>query len=132
MGVIQPPEATNADLLRAYWWSERQAPGSKAPGTTFIFGHSCHTGCPAVFNTLQTIHLGALATVITPKGQLTYQAFRKHPYPADSVSGSSEIYKDVPGRLVLATCKLRQDGGIQTDRIVVWFKLVAARSVRSN
>lgn len=122
---LVPPEQTWDDLLRAYWWSERQAPGYPVSKTTFIIGHTCHAvNCPAVFNTLQTIQLGALIRVSTPNGELTYQVFDTQTYPSQDIAYAAKVYNDVPNQLVLATCKLRSDGQAQTDRFVVWAKLV--------
>ena len=117
---LAPPEQTGDDLMRAYWWSERQAPGYSVSQTTFIIGHTCHSsGCPAVFNSLQTIQLGALIRVSTPQGELMYKVFDTRTY-----LGSSITFADHPNQLVLATCKLRSDGQAQTDRFVVRAKLV--------
>lgn len=122
---LVPPEQTYDDLMRAYWWSERQAPGYPVSKTTFIVGHTCHAAhCPAVFNTLQTIQHGALIRVSTPNGELTYQVFDTQTYPSQDIAYADKVYRDVPNQLVLATCKLRSDGQAQTDRFVVWAKLV--------
>lgn len=122
---LVPPERTYDDLMRAYWWSERQAPGYPVSKTTFLIGHTCHAAnCPAVFNTLQTIQLGALIRVSTPNGELTYEVFDTQTYPSQDIAYAAKVYKDVPNQLVLATCKLRSDGQAQTDRFVVWAKLV--------
>lgn len=128
-GYLQPPERTVADLMRAYWWSEQQAPGSHVSKTTFIIGHTCHTeGCPAVFNRLQTVKIGALVSVATRQGVLTYRIFRTREYPASAVRHSSKVYDyNEPNWLVLATCKLKANGGVQTDRFVAWARLVSAR-----
>ena len=124
--LLVPPEQTYDDLMRAYWWSERQAPGYPVSKTTFIIGHTCHAvNCPAVFNTLQTIQLGALIRVSTPNGELTYQVSDTQTYhSAQDVANADKVYEDVPNQLVLITCKLRSDGQAQTDRFVVWAKLV--------
>lgn len=122
---LVPPEQTYDDLMRAYWWSERQTPGYPVSGTTFLIGHTCHAvNCPAVFNMLQTIQPGALIRVSTPNGELTYQVFDTHTYPSQDIAYAAKVYKNVPNQLVLATCKLRSDGKAQTDRFVVWAKLV--------
>lgn len=69
-----------------------------------------------------------MIVVSTPNGELTYKVFRTKTYSADSIAYAAEVYDDVPNQLVLATCKLRSDGQAQTERFVVWAKLV--RSVR--
>lgn len=128
---LYPPEATYADLLRAYWatWEgHRAAPGYPSTGTTFIVGHTCHKqGCPAVFNSLQSIQLGAHVTVKTPSGVLVYRIFRVQAYPKSAITNVEEVYANVPNRLVLVTCKLRRDHGVQTDNFVAWAKLVKSR-----
>lgn len=126
--ILAPPEATWADLLRAYWWQQRSAPGYPNSGTTFIIGHTCHVAnCPAVFNRLQQISRGDLITVITANGRLTYRVFRRQTFQKADVKYAKEVYADVPDTLVLATCKLRRDGGLQTDNFVAWAKLVGSR-----
>lgn len=124
---LNPPEATLAQLMNAYWWNQRQAPGNPTEGTTYIIGHTCHSaGCPAVFNPLQGIHLGAQAVVETTKGVMTYRSYRKTTVPRTEVAGNPEINRDHKESLVLMACKLRADGGVQTDNFIVWFKLVSA------
>lgn len=126
---LYPPEATWDDLTRAYWWNERSAPGNPSSGTTFIIGHTCHAqGCPAVFNRLQDVQKGTFVTVTTPNGALTYRIFRTQTYPKSAITNVDEVYKNVPNRLVLVTCKLRSDGGVQTDNFVAWATLVGSQS----
>lgn len=122
--TLAPPESTWDDLARAYWWDERSAPSNPSSGTTFIVGHTCHSeGCASVFNRLQAVQQGALIHVKTPEGVFTYRVFKRQSYPQSEVPGIDEVYRDVPNRLVLVTCKLRADGGVQTDNFVAWAML---------
>jgi hypothetical protein len=146
---LNPPEATLAQLAAAYWWNQRQAPGNPTEGTTYIIGHTCHvTECPAVFDQLQLIAQsaklvrsvrrgatlvswyedGALVRVETPRGVLTYQIYKTMTIPRSAMAGNPAVNRDHKEGLVLIACKLRQDGGVQTDNFVVWAKLVGAKS----
>jgi sortase (surface protein transpeptidase) len=116
---LTPPEATLADLQRAYWWSEKQAPGNPAPGTTFILGHSCHLeNCPSVYNRLQDVAEGNLIVVETANGILTYKVFDINKYPIGITPNT--VTDDHPNRLVLVTCELpaQERNVIVTARLV--------------
>lgn len=130
--VIYPPASTLADLAEAYWWNERAEPSSDSAGTTFIVGHTCHSaGCPAVFNSLQNISVGATIDVTTSKGKLTYKVTKTKTYTdtAGRSSVGNEVYADKSNSLVLVTCKLRGDGASQTDNFVVWAQLEGAKAI---
>lgn len=77
-----------------------------------------------MYNRLQQIHIGASVQVATPSGVLTYRVFQTKTYPKPDVLANQQIYKDVRNRLVLATCKLKANGGVQTANFVAWAKLV--------
>jgi LPXTG-site transpeptidase (sortase) family protein len=125
---LNPPEEIWEDLARAYWWNERQAPGNPTEGTTFILGHTCHReNCPAVFNRLQSVRLGALIVVETRQGTLTYKVWKIRDFPEAMLAGNEAVNADHLQGLTLITCKLRADGGVQTTRRVVWAKLVDTR-----
>lgn len=122
--TLAPPESTWDDLSRAYWWDERSAPSNPSSGTTFIIGHTCHSeGCSSVFNRLQEIQQGALVRVATSKGVFTYRVFKRQSYLKSEITNVDDVYRDVPNRLVLVTCKLRADGAAQTDNFVAWATL---------
>lgn len=126
-GVVNPPEATLADLARAYWWIDKSAPGSPGKGTVYIYGHTCYSRhCPAVFNPLQHIKRhGALIELVTPKGHLVYRTFDRRVLTPQAYTLDAAVRRDEPGWLELATCKLRKNHVPQKNRVVVWAKLVA-------
>jgi hypothetical protein len=126
-----PPEATRDDLARAYWATSsdyQAAPGYPSVGMAFIIGHTWTCDghlCPAVFNHLQDVRVGALIEVITPSGVLIYRVFRERPFAKDEMPKVKFMTDpDYPGELVLMTCKVPANYGDQTDNFVVWAKLV--------
>lgn len=128
---VAPPEENQPDLDRAYFWTDKDYSHlpSSSSGTVFIVGHTCHlVGCKAVFNPLQKVATGATVEVGTPEGVFTYVVTKVA--TRQGTAGTSPLrlddYSNVPGKLVLVTCKLRSDGASQTDNTVVWAQLEGA------
>lgn len=126
-----PPEATRDELARAYWATSQDhqaAPGYPSAGMAFIIGHTWTCGgrlCPAVFNHLQDVRVGARVEVTTPRGVLTYRVFREEAFSKSELPKVKFITDpDYPGELVLMTCKVPANYGDQTDNFVAWAKLV--------
>lgn len=113
---LNPPR-----LDKAYWWTDRGAPGS--PDTTFIVGHSCRQ-CSAVFNSLQRVAPGTPIYVSTTAGQrLQYVVQQQQQYPKSTITQHSDVYLKDPYRLVLVTCYLEVNGKPSTDNDVVYAEL---------
>ena len=122
-GVIDPPT-----LDRAYVIAPYGRPGSD--NTTYIAGHSWNRG-DAVFNALldvptQQATLGVGETVVvTQDGQpYTYRVTSSRRYPKGTLAEQDEVWRRVPGRLVLITCFQRNDGAASRDNLVVVAELV--------
>jgi sortase (surface protein transpeptidase) len=120
--VIVPPMATNADLQRAYWWSEHAAPASPSNGTAYIYGHACSHYALCAFNRLRELAKGDLVTVTTVRGALTYRVAARPVRLAKTAAGigASSIYDyGAVNRLVLITCGYAPDGSSPWNWVVI-------------
>jgi hypothetical protein len=120
--LIIPPMATNADLQRVYWWSERAAPGTPSTGTAYIYGHACARYALCAFNRLRELAKGDLVTVATGRGALAYRVAAKPVRLAKTAAGigASPIYDyGVVNRLVLITCGYAPDGSSPWNWVVI-------------
>lgn len=125
-GTIDPPT-----FGEAYWIEAYGAPDPEADNTVYLVGHSWSKG-DAVFNPLfdrdaQTSEVapGDEIIVTTPEGDVAYEIERTERYPKASLGDSDsdaygDVWKVVPGRLVLITCFQRNDGGASQDNFVVY------------
>jgi LPXTG-site transpeptidase (sortase) family protein len=100
-GVLVPPPNPRV----AGWWSGGARPGAKI-GSAVITAHTVHTGGGA-FDDLDKLRPGAIMTVITSTGRITYVATSVLNYPKRSLAKhAAELFdQTTPGRLVLVTCE---------------------------
>ncbi len=124
-GELDPPT-----LGEAYWIESYGTPGTAADNTVYLAGHSFNSGS-AAFNPLfdkddqvALVVAGDEVVVTTGTGRLTYTVESTERVPKDELSGVEEVWKIVPGRLVLITCFQRNDGGASQDNLVVYASLV--------
>lgn len=122
-GVIDPPA-----FDRAYRIAPYGAPGSD--NTTYIAGHSWDSG-DAVFNPLldvgtqeATLAVGDAVEVAQDGETFSYRVSDVQRYPKGSLADVEEVWRKVPGRLVLITCFQRNDGARSRDNLVVTAELV--------
>jgi sortase (surface protein transpeptidase) len=120
-GELDPPR-----LDRAYWIESYGSPGPDADNTVYLAGHSVDRGA-AVFDPLfdqeaQTalVKSGDEVTITTDAGAVTYVVDETQRYPKSQLASEAEVWRIVPGRLVLITCFQRSDGGRSTDNLVVY------------
>ena len=125
-GALDPPTLNDAYIIAPYG-----KPGSK-DNTVYIAGHSWDEG-KAVFNALfdrraQTTEVtkGDEVLVTTPEADYVYVVQRTKRYPRRSLSGAEEVWRKVPGRLLLITCFQPDDGGEAQDNLVVYATLRTA------
>ena len=121
-GVIDPPL-----LTAAYWITGYGAPvGSpdQARNTLYLAAHSAGRGS-AGFDPLAgdargrgAVGPGDRIDVATATGTVSYTVQRTAEYDKDALPRASDVWQDVPGRLVLITC--RYDGGRSTRNLVVF------------
>ena len=126
-GAFDPPT-----LGEAYWIEAFGAPGTTSDNTVYLLGHSWDDG-DAVFNALfdrasQTSRVapGDEVVVTTGGGDVTYVVERTERLAKEQVAQeTNDVWKKVPGRLLLITCFQNNEGGRTLDNFVV-FATVAA------
>lgn len=119
--VVNPPT-----LLDPYWLECRAAPGTDSRGTTFLAGHSVVNGV-GVFDNLGDATVGDRIDLWNANGKLTYQVSSVHSFGRHGeVQRAAVMRQNVPGRLLIVTCRLMPDGGLTDDNLVVEAELVAS------
>ncbi|MFI6831862.1 class F sortase [Kribbella sp. NPDC050241] len=100
-GVLTPP--SNPRVVG--WWSGGARPGDLL-GSAVMTAHTVHTGGGA-FDDLDQLRPGAIATVITSTGRITYVVTSVTNYPKRSLAKhAAELFDhNTQGRLVLVTCE---------------------------
>lgn len=128
-GVIDPPTFDHAYVIAPYG-----RPGSD--NTTYIAGHSWNRG-DAVFNPLLdvptqegTLEAGDIVELTQDGETFTYEVTSSVRYPKGSLADEDEVWRAVPGRLVLITCFQRNDGARSRDNLVVTAELVEPAQAR--
>jgi sortase (surface protein transpeptidase) len=119
-GTINPPT-----MLDAYWIAAYGKPSVTADNTVYILGHSWDEG-NAVFNALfdrqsQTSRIfpGDKVIVSTADGDVTYEVDDTHRYPRSDLADVKDVWRKVPGRLLLITCFQPNDGSPPKDNFVI-------------
>ncbi|WP_025157759.1 class F sortase [Leifsonia aquatica] len=115
-GTVDPPTARSA-----YWLSEYGAATADTDNTVYIAGHT-YRGGAAAFNPLldvphssYTVHPGDHILVTVPEGRVDYVVDDTELYEKVDVAQQAELWKRVPGRLVLVTC-FQYDGGTSSHQ----------------
>lgn len=98
-GGINP---ASLDTISWYSGVPDPLPGTDAKNTVYIFGHTWIE--PAVFNGLDEVQPGDIATVDTEQGTLYYAVEETIVMEKDDFSSDPTVSAIVPGRLVLVTC----------------------------
>lgn len=110
-GVIKPPSYKDA-----YWIEAYGKPGTDADNTVYIAGHSSPDHS-VVFDALLEVDgsprdlAGQELTLATPNGTLIYRidgAAKR--YGKNELANDPDIWKIVPGRLLLVTCDQEIEG----------------------
>jgi sortase (surface protein transpeptidase) len=119
-GVIDPP--TMAD---SYWVQPYGEPGGAPDNTVYIAGHSWTEGA-AAFNALmpgdhgEGVSTGDAVEVRSPGGTVDYTITGTARYDKDSLPDAVDVWQVAPGRLVLITCFVDDDGRTTDDNFVVF------------
>ncbi|WP_349864955.1 sortase domain-bontaining protein [Leifsonia sp. WHRI 6310E] len=115
-GTVDPPTAGSA-----YWLAEYGAATADTGNTVYIAGHT-YRGGDAAFNGLldvphsgYTVHPGDRIVVTVPEGDIDYVVDDTALYEKTDVAQQAELWKRVPGRLVLVTC-FQYDGGTSSHQ----------------
>lgn len=115
--VLDPP-----DMVNAYWVTERGTPGTASSDTVYVIGHTWRKG-DAVFDALQHVQEGQEITLTVDGQQLRYRVDDTVRYLKNEVYDTDEVWRIVPGRLILISCFLRDDGQRSTENFVVYASL---------
>jgi hypothetical protein len=122
-GTIDPPTLTAGYWLAPY--GGPVGPGRAPTNTLYLAGHSW-TGGRAAFNPLMhggpggwPISPGAVVEVRGPTGTRSYTVTRTKRYAKARLPSATEVWRVVPGRLVLLTCFLDGRGHANDENFVV-------------
>jgi hypothetical protein len=123
--VVDPPTASSA-----YWLSGYGVAGPTSDNSVYIAGHTCRGRCSAAFSALldvpqssTTVHIGDSVIVSTPTGDYSYSITGTQLYEKVTVQQQSELWRKVPGRLVLVTCFQYNGGTSSQQNFVVYAQL---------
>ncbi len=100
---------------RPAWWGESGLPGST--DTVVVAGHN-YSQSEAPFRALRVVQAGDLALLATPAGTHTYRVESVGPVAKGALLSDNALRAQVPGRLVLANCDVR-DGRPTDDNYLV-------------
>lgn len=117
-GAVDPPTARSA-----YWLTGYGSPDDSA-NTVYLAGHTYRRGS-AVFNPLldvphsaAAVHPGDTITLTTAAASVEYAITAVDRYDKATVEQQAELWRRVPGRLVLVTC-FQYDGGTSSQQNLV-------------
>jgi sortase (surface protein transpeptidase) len=119
-GVIDPPT-----MVDSYWIEPYGEPGGQADNTVYIAGHSWTKGA-AAFNPLMPgdhgrgVSTGDVVEVQSPGGTVDYTITGTARYDKDALPDATDVWTVAPGRLVLITCFVDDDGRTTDDNFIVF------------
>jgi Sortase domain len=122
-GVIEPPLLTAAYWIQPYGHPVGQA--DQADNTLYLAAHSAGKGSrgfdPLLSRDKQsTLAAGDTVDVSTPQGTVTYTVDRTAKYDKKHLAEATDVWADVPGRLVMITCVSPGGGKAATENLVVF------------
>ncbi|OZC48119.1 class F sortase [Rhodococcus sp. RS1C4] len=91
---------------RPAWWAESGLPGTDTEQTVVVVGHNYSTR-DAPFRSLGVAQVGDIVVVRTATGTLEYGVESVGPLPKGSLLADNDLRAQVPGRLILANCDVR-------------------------
>jgi hypothetical protein len=128
--AVDPPTAGSA-----YWLSNYGLAGPASQNTVYIAGHTYHGGGQAAFNpfldiadSTYTVHPGDKVIVTTLNNRYTYTVTDIELYLKTTVQQQTELWKKVPGRLVLVTCFQYNGGTSSQQNFVIYAQLDRGQS----
>jgi hypothetical protein len=129
-GTIDPPTSSIA-----YWISSYGTAGPASTNTVYIAGHTCRGKCHAVFSAFLNIptsstlvNKGDKVLVGTPEATYTYTVTDTALYEKTTLENQTELWKIIPGRLVLVTCFQYLGGTSSQQNFVVYAQLDPGQS----
>lgn len=118
-GVVTPP-----GFASVYWVRNRgAAPSASEDGTTFVVTHSLRGGAVGPGNYLIDVDAGRSALPTGTEVIVDDQHYRvsgSHAVRKDSLAAATDVWADVPGRLVIITCLQVPAGTPSTENIVIF------------
>lgn len=122
--AVDPPT-----MGSAYWLSNYGQAGASTR-TAYIAGHTCRGACSAAFspflnitNSTYRVHKGDKVIVTTPSATYDYTVTDVELYQKTTIKSESELWKNIPGRLVLVTCFQYYGGTSSQQNLVVYTQL---------
>jgi Sortase domain len=100
------------------WWAESGLPGTDTQETVVVAGHN-YSKRDAPFKALSVMQPGDVAVLETANGTLEYTVESVGPLPKGSLLGDNDLRQQVPGRLILANCDVRNGEPTNDNFIVV-------------
>ena len=104
------------------WWGESGLPGTSAEETVVVVGHN-YTSRDAPFRALRLVRPGDRVGLSTANGDLEYEVTDVGMLAKGSLLGEHALREQVPGRLLLANCDVR-DGKATEDNFFVVAQLL--------
>lgn len=129
---IDPPFNTATVANTLYYESDHSVrganPGTDTDNTVYVTGHTWRGGDAAMNVIDRHLRVGDELLVTTARSErlgvrLRYVVRRTSVYQESSLPGVSKLWEVAPGRLVIITCNLRDDGGSQTHTRVFYAEL---------
>jgi sortase (surface protein transpeptidase) len=124
-GTVDPPT-----MGSAYWLAEYGVVGASSTNTAYIAGHTCRGACHSAFSPMldvpkseTRVHSGDEVLVTTPQGVDHYTVTDTVLYTKTTIQQQTELWKKVPGRLVLVTCFQYAGGTSSQQNFVVYAQL---------
>ena len=103
---------------RPAWWGESGMPGTETAETVVVAGHN-YSSRVAPFRALEAVAPDDTVLLRTPNGVLSYGVQTVGPLPKGSLLGDDELRAQVPGRLILANCDVRNGEPTANNYVVV-------------
>lgn len=100
------------------WWGESGMPGTAATETVVVVGHN-YSEHDAPFRALRVVEPGDRVALSTANGVLEYEVETVGPLPKGSLLGDHSLRQQVPGRLILANCDVREGKPTEDNYVVV-------------
>ncbi len=100
------------------WWAESGLPGTDTQETVVVVGHN-YSKRDAPFKALGVAQPGDEIVLRTSSGVLRYSVDTVGPLPKGSLLSDNDLRAQVPGRLILANCDVRNGEPTNDNYIVV-------------
>lgn len=117
---VNPPDD------RPAWLAESKLPGENSEGTAVISGHNYGSGENVPFSKLDELEVGDEVVLATPTCSLTYVVESSERILKSEAHSQANLRANVPGRLLLVTCDVR-DGMDTAENVAVFTRFQYAQ-----